>query len=275
YLAQCMTQLYSPDTIKLIVSRLLGAIEAATFGYAHAISYVLQRYLPANLLLGLIRPMLVARQQGAGSLAQLNAVGNLVLKINMLLLLPLSAWFGVAGQEFAVWLSGGRYPAAGLALFLLTLVLILSGTHLVLSMLATAVENARAILWGTVVSVPGVLLGIALASRLGSTAMVLGLAASEILWCGFALWLLGRGGFGFRIDGRAWLKLLGVALLAALCAALAAALAGLTGSGRLAVTGAMVLLVYAAGVLLVRPFSTEEQRQMQRMLPARLRGRNA
>lgn len=40
--------------IKLLISRLLGVLDAATFGFAHAISFVLQRYLPAQLLIGLI-----------------------------------------------------------------------------------------------------------------------------------------------------------------------------------------------------------------------------
>lgn len=276
YVAQCLTQLYSPDTIKLIVSRLLGAVEAATFGFAHAISFVLQRYLPATLLLGLVRPMLVARQQKGGQEAQLNEVGNLVLKINLLLLLPLAAVFAVAGSEFAGWVSGGRYRDAGLVLFLLTLLLILNGTHLVLSMLATTLENSRAVLWGTVVSVPGVLVGVALAPRLGSAAMVMGLWASELLWCSFTLILLRRSGFGFRIDAGAWLKLIAAAALAAAAAwLLLLLLTPMAGLARLMVSAAVVLPVYLLAGLVLRPFSASERGQVLRLLPARFRGGRA
>lgn len=274
FLAQCATQIYSPDAIKLIVSRLLGAVEAASFGFAHAISFVLQRYLPAQLLLGLIRPMLVARQQQAGANDQLNLVGGLVLKINLLLLLAPACVFAVAGSEFTGWLSGGRYPNSGLTLFLLTLLLILNGTHIVLSMLATTLENSRAVLWGTAVSIPGVFIGIALAPRLGATAMVLGLWASELAWCGLALVLLRVGGLRFRFDVAAWLKLLTAAALAALAGALLRGGLSLQGRPALLAVAASALPVYAVIAWRLQPFRADELALMRRLLPGR-RGANS
>lgn len=271
FVAQCLTQLYSPDTIKLIVSRLLGIAEAATFGFAHALSYVLQRYLPANLLIGLIRPMLVARRARQGSDADLHIVGNVILKINLFLLLPLAALFTVAGREFAALASGGRYAEAGPLLVLMTLLLALNGLHVVLSMLATALEDRRAVLLGTLVSVPGILVGIALAPHWGAMAMVIGLWLSELLWCSFTLWLLKTRGFAFDIDRAAWFKL-------ALSSAIAAgAAAGLThvmathGSVHLLLSSAVIAVIYPIACLLMAPLSAAEQTMLFRLLPARWR----
>ncbi|WP_415838087.1 lipopolysaccharide biosynthesis protein [Polaromonas hydrogenivorans] len=269
FIAQCLTQLYSPDTIKLIVSRLLGVTEAAAFGFAHALSFVIQRYLPASLLVGLIRPMLVARRAHGGSDQDLMLVGNLILKINLFVLLPVAAVFAVAGREFAALASGGKYADAGPLLFLMTLLLVLTGAHVVLSMLATALEDRRAVLIGTMVSIPGIVVGTWLAPALGAMAMVLGLWLSELLWCSFTLWLLRQRGFAFRIDGAAWAKLVTAASVAAASAAWLTDLLALSGVVRLMAAGAVIAVVYLAACVALAPLSSYERKMLTRLLPAR------
>lgn len=271
FVAQCLTQLYSPDAIKLVISRLLGVVEAATFGFAHALSYVVQRYLPASLLVGLIRPMLVARRAHTGSDEDLIVVGNLVLKINLFLVLPLAGLFAVAGREFAWVVSGGKFPDAGPLLLLLTLLLVLTGTHVVLSMLATALEDRRAVLLGTLVSVPGILVGTQLAPSLGAVAMVLGLWLSELMWCGFTLWLLRQRGFAFHIDIVAWAKLCASAMAAAALAAGLMHQLALTGAARLLGSVVLIAMAYPVFCLLLKPLSRSELTLMARLLPARWR----
>lgn len=274
FVAQCLTQLYSPDTLKLIVSRLLGATEAAVFGFAHALSFVLQRYLPANLLIGLIRPMLVARRAHRGDDQELVLVGNLVLKINHFLLLPLAALFAVAGQDFAELASAGKYSSAGPVLCLLTLLLIPAGTHVVLAMLATALEDRRAVLLGTLVSIPGVLLGIMFGPRWGSTAMAAGLWLSELLWCGFTLALLRYSGFTFRIDAGAWLKLVFAAVAAAALALGCLQLWPSTGANRLLTAAAVIAVAYSITCWALRPLSAADLALLLRLLPGRWRPRS-
>lgn len=269
FVAQCLTQLYSPDTIKLIISRLLGVAEAAAFGFAHALSYVLQRYLPANLLIGLVRPMLVARRALGGSDQQLNTVGNLILKINLFLLLPLAALFAIAGDEFASFASGGKFENAGVLLFSMSLLLTLNGTHVVLSMLATALEDRRAVLFGTAVSVPGILLGLWLAPNLGAMAMVLGLWLSEFLWCSFTTWLLRKKGFGFYIDYVAWFKFFAAAAVAAAIAIWITQNLSLVGGAHLLVASAVIFIVYPVACLALTPLSANERAMLLRLLPAR------
>lgn len=271
YLAQCLTQIYSPDTVKLLVSRVLGATEVAVFGFAHMITFVLQRYLPASLLIGLIRPMLVARKAASGNDRELFLAGNLILKINLFLLLPVATLFAVRGREFAQLISGGKYNDAGLLLFMLTLLLVLQGLHVVLSVLATAIENRYAVLGGTLVSIPGVLLGLAFASRLGAPAMAVGLWASEAAWCFFTLHLLRRAGFHFAPDWQAWARLGAAALTAGLLAALIDHFTALVGWAGLIGCALIIGLSYLASCWLLQPLNADERSLIARMAPGPLR----
>lgn len=271
FFAQLLTQLYSQDTIKLLVSRLLGVAEAAVFGFAHAISNIILRYLPANLLSGLIRPMLVARRSNGGSDADLMAIGNLILKVNLFVLLPLAVLFAVAGREFATLLSDGKYPSAGPMLCLLTLLLILMGIHVVLSMLAAAIEDRRAVLLGTIMSIPGVCVGIAIAPALGSIAMIIGLWISELLWCASTIWQLGKRGFSFRLAWSSMARLCAAALIAACAAICAIQLLDVSGIGLLLTSIAVIAVVYIASCFALKPLTQPESEMLLRLAPGRFR----
>lgn len=270
HIALCVNMIYSPETLKLLASRLLGVADAAAFGFAHAISNVLLRYLPANLLLGMIRPMLVARRGRQGSDEQLMAVANIILKINLLLISPVIAVFAVAGYEVMQFASGSRFGDAWPTLFVLTLLLTALGLHVVLSMLATIIESRIAVLLGTLLSVPGVLVGIYSAPHLGLLAMGLGMWISEILYCGVTLYLIRRGGLPFRVHWAGWARIGAAACLSA-GAAQVFLMMHLSPWGRLGVSVVVVLLVYAAACWLFTPFSRKEMNMVQELLPQRLR----
>lgn len=271
YLAQCITQLYSPDAIKLVVSRMLGVAEAAAFGFAHAVSFVLNRYLPANLLLGLIRPMLVARRASAENDNQLRFVGNLILKINLFFLAPVIAFLSVCGDSLSFILSGGKFPNAGALLFALTLLLVLLGLHVVLSMLATAIEDRKAVLLGTVSSVPGVLIGVFLAQIIGAFAMVVGLWISEILYCTCTWFLLKRAGFLFPIDWLGWIRLMSSASMAALSTYFISFLFHFSAGYKISVCFLVIAVLYLFFCALLRPFGSPELLAMRKLFPERIR----
>jgi len=265
FIAQVLTQIYGADAVKLIVSRLLGAVEAAAFGFAHTISFMLQRYLPANLLVGLIRPVLVARRAGGADDKQLVAMGNLIVKVNHFLLAPLAAMFAIAGNEIAQFLSGGKYPAAGFLIFLLTCLLFFQALHVVLSVVAAALEDRRVVLLATLGSVMGIAFGCLLIDRLGTAGMVFGLWLSEIIWCTLTLFLLRRRDFRFRVDWAGWAKLGGLALAAGLAASFFPWQPG--GWLGLLVKGIVLTVLYLGLCAVVRPFSDSERDTINRMLP--------
>lgn len=265
YLAQCFTQIYSPDTVKLLVSRLLGILDAAAFGFAHAISFVLQRYLPAQLLIGLIRPVLVSRQVGGTCSSELTRLGNLILKVNHFLLVPIISYFVIVGSEFQEWLSKGKINDASHVLVLLAALLLAQGVHVILSAIAIALEDRRSVLIGTVAAVPGVAFGMLLTRAFGVEGMAYGLWLSELLWCGVTWMLLRRQGFHFEIDWLAWLKF----AAAGFAAGLITDLAGLdaTGFPGLTMVALLLGLLYLVACYVLKPFTTRERETINKLLP--------
>jgi len=265
YLAQCVTQVYSPEAVKMVVSAMLGVLQAAAFGFAHAISSMLQRYLPAQLLIGLIRPVLVARRSDGAGDEELAAYANLILKLNHFLLIPAIAFFAIRGDEFVFVVAKGKHLDAGPLLFWLSGLLLLQGLHLVLSVVATAVEDSRAILIGTLAATPGIIVGLLLIAYVGALGMVAGLWLSELLWCCATVWSLRATGFLFRIDWEGWGRL-------GLCAGFAILVTHLLARGQsdffsLLLTALVLGTAYLAAAFIVKPFSAQERAMINRLLP--------
>jgi hypothetical protein len=197
-------------------------------------------------------------------------VANIILKVNLLLIYPVVAVFGIAGQEVMHIASGGRFGTAGPILFVLTLLLAVLGLHVVLSMLATIIESRTAVLLGTLVSVSGVLVGGFSAPHLGLLAMGLGLWTSEILYCIVTMGLIRRSGLAFRVDWSGWARIAAAALLAAAVAQMSMILAS-SAWGRLGSAATVVLAVYAAAGWVFAPLSRKELHMVQELLPHRFR----
>ncbi len=265
YLAQCFTQVYSPDMIKLLISRLLGVLDAATFGFAHAISFVLQRYLPAQLLIGLIRPVIVSRQVGGANTDELTRLGNFVLKVNHFLLIPIIAYFVIVGVEFTAWLSKGKIADSSHVLVLLTALLLAQAVHIIFSTIAIALEDRRSVLIATIAAIPGVGFGVLFAQGYGPAGMAAGLWVSELLWCSVTWFLLSKQGFAFRIDWPAWLKL---CLGGVMAGGLSHNVTGhLSGPAELLLAAVVLGTTYLVFCYLTKPFNDLERQSINKMLP--------
>lgn len=265
YLAQVIGQTYGADAIKLIVARTLGLMEAAIFGFAYSINVILQRYLPAYLLLGMMRPLFVAKKSAGADFSDINRMANLVFKVNVFCLAPLTAFLVLCGTEFSIFVSGGKYPHAGGLLVALCLLLILQTLHVVLGLLAIATERAGSNLLGTIAGTSGVIAGVWLAQTLGIYGLVTGLMSSEILWC-FTVWLtLYLSGFHFRLDWLGFFKVIiaavgVVAILQDLVEVSANAISLLTTMG-------LVLTCFIGITFAVKPFRSHERTIINRFLP--------
>lgn len=267
YLAQCVGLLYGPNAVKLVVTRLLGPVQAAVFGFAHSITFLLQQYLPSQLLAGLVRPVLVTRRARGGGDKELADSCNLILKINHFLIVPIIAFFAVQGSQFAAWLSDDKYISAGRLLFWLSALLVVQSLHFVLSLLTVALGHRSAIFWGTLAAVPGIAMGITLLDRFGSLGMVAGLWLSELLWCATTWGVLFASGFTFRLDGWGWMKIGGCGLVSAMAGYW---VSGLLGGQSVLALACSLLTVLAGYVLtgsLVKPFNDSERARINRLLP--------
>jgi O-antigen/teichoic acid export membrane protein len=268
YLVQLVGQSYGPQVSKLLVTRLLGLGHTAVFGFAQSITDMLRNYLPAHLLAGWIRPLMVSRYVARRNPADLADIANLVLKLNLLGIVPIAVFFVLRGDAFAAWVSGGRYPHAGHLLVLLTLMVGLQTVHLIFSMITITLEQAGANLIAALVAAAGLPLSVLLVQRYGVEGAACGLLGTELLWLATAARLLARRGFRITWDlgGSARIVAAGGA------ASVALMLAGFETAlpSHVLCSAAIVGVVFVGCSAVLKPLRVPERALVCGIVPARL-----
>lgn len=183
YLGQVVFLIYGPDAIKLIIIKLLGAIQVGAFGFAAAFVAMLQRYMPIFLLLGMVRPLFVAAHLQTDKNARLNQLSNIILKLNLFILVPMLTYFMLCGDTLAKVLSGGKFPDAGGLMIAFICLLIIQTWNAILSLLAIAAENGFSVLNGAILGLVGLALGLYFLPVFGVYSMCAGLILSEFVRC--------------------------------------------------------------------------------------------
>lgn len=259
-------------TMRLALTSSSGLLETARFGFAMSLAEMLQRYLPATLLLKMIRPIFVSRYIENRNFAQLNAFANLVLKLNMLMLVPAIAFVAAAGTPLAESLSGGRYADAKW-LVLGTLLLLITASHqIVISILAGTLEENDIQIRAGGVALLAVPLAFLLIPKLGAYGSLLAAAAGAALYNVTCAWLLRRRGFAYRIDmaGLARLFLAGVpAAFAAWLTVAALAAIAWPRPAVLAAASATCVLVFVLCAARWKAFTPAERQTIHGLMPRR------
>ncbi|MBB5204354.1 O-antigen/teichoic acid export membrane protein [Inhella inkyongensis] len=153
-----------PQVLMLLVTRLAGAEAAALFGFARALSEQVLRFLPAELLLGFLRPALVARYLEARDFADLNLQTKRLLLVSLMVLAPVLCLALAQGPMVLSVLGGvGFAPAAPLLALLLMGVALLSHRRM-LEFIANSVgqpeviRRASALMWVAPLGAAGLLI---------------------------------------------------------------------------------------------------------------------
>lgn len=265
YLIQVLGQIYGANALKLLVTRTLGLDATAAFGFALALVDMLRNYLPAHLLAGWIRPLLVARYVATGSVEQLSRLTGLVLKVNLLGVLAFALFFGVAGNVSGAWLSGGRFASLGALLTALMLLVGLQTAHLLLTMVTLTLERANANLLATVLACVGLPLAAWLGAAIGLVGVALGLVLAELVWISTVWFGLRRANVRLALH---WPGMARLALPALPVLALALlVIQGLQWAPALA--GAVAVLLFLAAQCAVRPLSDDERDVIAKFAPRR------
>lgn len=268
YTAQVVFQLFNAEVMKLVVTRLLGVVQSARYGFAHSLGDTVQRYLPAVLLLRLIKPVFISRYTKTGDLAQLNRMARIILKLNLLVLVPAIALAAVFGSDLLGVLSKGKYADAHWILVGVLGLLVLSSHQLVLSILASTLERNSMQLYAGLASCIGLPCAVFAVPVVGPLGAVAASAISGVVYNSVATIYLRRTGFDYRPDFRgatifllAGLAMYGVAYFIEI---------GISG-------GASVFFAVAAGgasyfliVRLLSAFSDDERELLNSILPRRI-----
>lgn len=268
YVAQIVFQFFSVEMMKLLVTRLLGVLQSARYGFAYSLAETVQRYLPAVLLLRLIKPVFISRYAKTGDFAQLNKMARIILKLNLLMLAPMIAFAAVYGGDLLGYLSKGKYADAHWILVSILGLLILSSHQLVLSLLASTLEKNAMQLYAGLVSTVAFPCALFLVPAIGPLGAIAASAISGVVYNVFATIYLRRAGFDYHPDlrGAAVFMLAGAALFG-LVHFVNNALPFLPGL-------AVALLIGTVGYLLIvrllSAFSNEERDLLNSILPKRI-----
>ena len=202
YIAQVVFQLFNAEAMKLMVTRLLGVLQSAVYGFAYSLADTVQRYLPAVLLLRLIKPVFVSRYVKTGDFEQLNAMARLILKLNLLVLTPAIAFSAVYGGDLLGLMSGGKYAQAHWLFVGILGLLVFTSHQLVLSLLAGTLEKNTMQLYAGLVSTVAFPTALILVPIWGPLGAVAASAVGGFTYNVFATVYLRHSGFAYRPDLR-------------------------------------------------------------------------
>ena len=108
----------SAGALRIIVARMLGLEAAGMFAFLQQLLSSVGRYLPANLLANVIRPMLIARHQAGDQRIVSHGVA-LLWKTNLVIIGACVVAMSAAGDALIALASGGRFAHAGFIMLIM------------------------------------------------------------------------------------------------------------------------------------------------------------
>jgi O-antigen/teichoic acid export membrane protein len=111
YLSYLLVLAYGPQTLTMVITRVLGVDAAAAFGFARGFADQVRRYLPTDMLQGLLRPALVAFYSRSKDVSGLMTRLALWLKCAIAVLFPVTLFFASFGPEGATLIGGSKFTA--------------------------------------------------------------------------------------------------------------------------------------------------------------------
>ncbi|MCG8317580.1 MAG: oligosaccharide flippase family protein [Pseudomonadales bacterium] len=264
YIAHLLALSYSPQLFVNILQGTVGSEMVAIFGFLRALNEQICRYLPATLLLSIIRPKLVATYVDKGSIQDMRLIASLVGKFSLLVLLPCAAIAFCMGDSIVWMLSSGKFTDAGLYFFGFLLVLVPLSQRPLLETIAVILGRPRLCLWGGVIGLAVLpLMWLLLKAGLGLWSAILAIGLGHLIVNG----CIAFGLYFYHKLTPDWLAIAKLALAFSMTVGLGTMLPGvaITASNTDFDLGYLVAeLVALCGlfltvVVVVKPLSTKER----------------
>lgn len=266
YVALLGYQLYGFDTLKLLVTKLIGVAETAAYGLAQSLADILRRYLPAQLLLGMIRPLIIASYSETRSMARPLFLANLVLKLNIFMVAPALAVFIAFGVPLLELIGKGRYPQAYGYVLAFFLLLVVQTLHLMLSVLAMTAERNELVMKGTWLAILGAVVAVLAIPSIGAWGALAAAFVSEFAFC----LVVARGLHEVcEVPVVRWREFSVLATIFVVTAVVGVIVAWSMPVGTVALALGMPLMVGAffGFALIWKPFTTAERELINKFLP--------
>ena len=202
YLQHLATLPFGGNTNRLVGGVMFGNKLMASFGFALSLYEYIKRYLPTQLLIGLIRPVVVARFAVNRSFEAAGQLCDRALHINLIVIFGVMSLLLVAGRETMLLISAQKYGAESVWLLVALLILLaLETQRVILELLTQTVEQYRLMIPSNLFLSASVLLGIGAFPFLGALAFPL---ANALALAVANIWLARRlSGIGHRY-ARQW-----------------------------------------------------------------------
>jgi O-antigen/teichoic acid export membrane protein len=184
---------------RLVIGSQMPTAQVALFGFAQSIFDLMQRYLPAQLFNGLVRPVMAARFSVNRRFDEVATVCNMTLNVNLVLIGLAATVVAAGGSDMLLWISRDKYGGKAVSLLLLMCLLVaLESWRHVLDQLSHTVERYGFLVFSNGLLGASLIGGIALLPSLGIFALpaanCAGLVAANLM----VIWWLRRTGYPFR-----------------------------------------------------------------------------
>lgn len=174
YLQHLATLPFGGNTNRLVGGVMFGDKLMASFGFALSLYEYVKRYLPTQLLIGLIRPVVVARFVVNRSYAAAGQLCDRALHINLMMIFGAIALLVVAGREMMLLMSAQKYGTESVWLLVALLFLLtLETQRVILELLTQTVEQYKLMIPSNLFLSSSVLVGISAFPLLGAMAFPL------------------------------------------------------------------------------------------------------
>jgi O-antigen/teichoic acid export membrane protein len=256
------------DMVKILVLRTASAEASAAFGFCASLAWMVQRYLPSYLLVGMVRPIIVAAvAAGAAGRERLDMIVSVLVKLNGVLLGCLLAVCWAVGGDVVLRLSAGKVDDAAALLTLLLLYVFTNSLRAVYGHVALASGCGAAVLTGQSLALLVVAGAVAAAPSWGVLVYPLALILSNILWCVVTLSALQRKRVLSLPDARGVSIIAGLSMLLGIAGVLVAGFARPLDAALLIVISAVIVLTFLFAAMALKPFGSRERNAINNLLP--------
>lgn len=248
----------SAGALRILVARTLGLEAAGVFAFLQQLLMFIGRYLPANLLSNIIRPMLISRYV-AGDVDVVKQGIALLWKSSLLIIAVYMAMISIAGDELILLASNGQLSDVGMIMLIMLLGLGATSQSQLIIMAMQIFPFTRQLSYFSILSVLTPLTVI-ISSDWGLLGVVNGIMLSAWLQSSLILFWLDYQVGRINLDWFGFLCGLGLALMLATV--------GWVVKSELGAWWALaiMLLSYGPGLVLVKPLNSLDMALLNRGL---------
>lgn len=188
---------------QLIASMLLPVSVVAAFGFFRTLSEQIRNYLPLQMMKNLAEPVMFGRYIQTKDFELLNSMASALLKINLLVIVPMSAWLIIASDPIVGFFTNGKFKELTWALGILVFSQAISSQVTILNIVSNACGTSHRLPVATITaSICTVFLLWTQISSIGVLALVL----SDAFFCSLVIFMIIRGlkaaQFFYKFDVR-------------------------------------------------------------------------